>query len=200
MALDLLDDREGLLGPELIRQRDRTPSPHRRDVGEVAGPIGQKGLLHVAELGPGGVGRRHATRMVAGGQLHLKEGEAVSGFSCAEVCQTLVSGACQRSGVLAATGTIHQPERPLEDRTCKGMILRHPLSRSGGPGGRPAYVLPVTLASVERGDIQPTIHLTGTVRSARWADLAFEIGGDFLTRGVNAAGGGSVQFGVSYAF
>jgi hypothetical protein len=33
-----------------------------------------------------------------------------------------------------------------------------------------------------------------------WRGLSFEIGGEILTRGVNAAGGGSLQFGVSYAY
>lgn len=44
-------------------------------------------------------------------------------------------------------------------------------------GGRPPYVLPVTLATVERGDVRPSVHLTGTVRSARWARLSLELSG-----------------------
>lgn len=48
---------------------------------------------------------------------------------------------------------------------------------AGDEGGRPPYVLPVTLATVERGDVRPSVHLTGTVRSARWARLSLELSG-----------------------
>lgn len=41
-------------------------------------------------------------------------------------------------------------------------------------GGRAPYVLPVELAEVRRGDVRPSLRLTGNVRSARWARLAFE--------------------------
>ena len=42
---------------------------------------------------------------------------------------------------------------------------------------RPPYVLPVTLATVERGDVHPSALLTGTVRSPSRASLAFEVAG-----------------------
>lgn len=42
---------------------------------------------------------------------------------------------------------------------------------------RPPYVLPVTLATIELGDLEPTAHLTGTVRSPARARLAFRVGG-----------------------
>lgn len=42
---------------------------------------------------------------------------------------------------------------------------------------RPPYVLPVTLAPVQRGDLAPRVQLTGSVRAARRAELAFERGG-----------------------
>jgi len=44
-------------------------------------------------------------------------------------------------------------------------------------GGRGAYVLPVELAEVRRGDVHPSLKLTGNVRSARWAQMAFERAG-----------------------
>ena len=43
--------------------------------------------------------------------------------------------------------------------------------------GRPPFVLPVTLTTVELDDIHPSITLTGTVRSSRWANLALEVSG-----------------------
>jgi multidrug efflux pump subunit AcrA (membrane-fusion protein) len=45
------------------------------------------------------------------------------------------------------------------------------------PAGRPPYVLPVTLAEVERGTLRPSVRLTGTVSSADHARLGFEVGG-----------------------
>lgn len=42
---------------------------------------------------------------------------------------------------------------------------------------RPAFVLPVTLATVERGELRPLATLTGTVRAANRARLAFEVDG-----------------------
>jgi len=45
------------------------------------------------------------------------------------------------------------------------------------PAGRPPYVLPVTLAEVERGTLRPRVRLTGTVSSADHASLGFEVGG-----------------------
>jgi RND family efflux transporter MFP subunit len=41
----------------------------------------------------------------------------------------------------------------------------------------PPFVLPVTLCRVERGELRPRAELTGTVRAARRAELAFEIDG-----------------------
>lgn len=48
--------------------------------------------------------------------------------------------------------------------------------RETGPAGppRPPYVLPVSLTEVRRGDLSPRLELTGSVRSARNASLAFE--------------------------
>lgn len=43
--------------------------------------------------------------------------------------------------------------------------------------GRRPYVLPVTLAEVHRGDVEPSVQLTGTVRSPTWTQLAFQVGG-----------------------
>jgi len=51
---------------------------------------------------------------------------------------------------------------------------------TGDGGGRPPYVLPVTLAQVQRGDVQPSVRLTGSVRSARWARMAFELSGTLV--------------------
>lgn len=48
---------------------------------------------------------------------------------------------------------------------------------AGAGPARPPYVLPVTLAAVERGTVQPSVELTGSVRSARWARLSFELSG-----------------------
>jgi len=44
-------------------------------------------------------------------------------------------------------------------------------------GGRPPYVLPVTLGEVEVRDVVPRTSLTGTVRSARRTRLGFEVAG-----------------------
>ena len=47
-----------------------------------------------------------------------------------------------------------------------------------GPGqGRPPYVLPVTLATVARGDVEPQVQLTGSVTSSQRARLGFEVAG-----------------------
>lgn len=42
---------------------------------------------------------------------------------------------------------------------------------------RPPFVLPVTLCKVESGELRPRARLTGTVRAARRANLAFEVSG-----------------------
>lgn len=44
-------------------------------------------------------------------------------------------------------------------------------------GGPPPFMLPVTLATVELGDLEPRVHLTGSVTSARFARLGFLTGG-----------------------
>ncbi|GJM21736.1 MAG: hypothetical protein DHS20C15_16510 [Planctomycetota bacterium] len=44
-------------------------------------------------------------------------------------------------------------------------------------GERPPYALPVTLAEVKRDTLRPSLTLTGNVRAARWARLAFERAG-----------------------
>lgn len=55
-------------------------------------------------------------------------------------------------------------------------LASEPEAAASGPA-RPPYVLPVTLATVERGTVQPRVPLTGSVLSARWAGLAFELAG-----------------------
>jgi RND family efflux transporter MFP subunit len=45
------------------------------------------------------------------------------------------------------------------------------------PAPRPPFVLPVTLCTLERGELRPRAALTGTVRAARRAELAFEVDG-----------------------
>jgi len=42
---------------------------------------------------------------------------------------------------------------------------------------RPPFLLPVTLAQLEEGELRPRAQLTGTVRAARRANLAFEVSG-----------------------
>jgi multidrug efflux pump subunit AcrA (membrane-fusion protein) len=44
----------------------------------------------------------------------------------------------------------------------------------------PPFTLPVTLCSVERGDLEPRVRLSGTVRAARRASLAFEVAGTIV--------------------
>ena len=44
-------------------------------------------------------------------------------------------------------------------------------------GGRPPYVLPVTLGTVARRDLLPSVRLTGTVGSERYARLGFDVSG-----------------------
>lgn len=55
--------------------------------------------------------------------------------------------------------------------------LRQPTDPASTEEGRPPFVLPVTLAAVTRGDLQPRVNLTGTVRSPARAWLAFELAG-----------------------
>ncbi len=55
-------------------------------------------------------------------------------------------------------------------------------------GGRPPYILPVTLRAVSRRVVRPSVKLTGTVRSQRRAALAFETGGVVASLGADEAG------------
>ena len=66
-------------------------------------------------------------------------------------------------------------------------------SPEGGGGQRPPYVLPVTLAKVGQRKVQPTVHLTGTVRPARGTLLAFEVAG--VVSSVEILAGDSVKAG-----
>jgi RND family efflux transporter MFP subunit len=58
-----------------------------------------------------------------------------------------------------------------------GWWLPRPAPEGAAGASRPPFVLPVTLASVERGDLRPRAQLSGTVRSANRAHLAFEVDG-----------------------
>ncbi len=53
-------------------------------------------------------------------------------------------------------------------------------------GGPPGFVLPVTLAPVERGTLEPRVHLTGSVTSARYARLGFRVAGRINALAVRA--------------
>jgi RND family efflux transporter MFP subunit len=59
------------------------------------------------------------------------------------------------------------------------------LSREAAPaaagGGRPPFVLPVSLAEIEQGDLRPASTLAGEVRSLQRATLAFERAGTITT-------------------
>ena len=59
------------------------------------------------------------------------------------------------------------------------------LSREAAPasasGGRPPFVLPVSLAEIEQGDLRPASTLAGEVRSLQRATLAFERAGTIAT-------------------
>ena len=55
--------------------------------------------------------------------------------------------------------------------------LQRPPAPRPPEAGRPPFVLPVTLAEVERTTLQPSILLTGTVTSPARASLAFEVDG-----------------------
>jgi HlyD family secretion protein len=50
--------------------------------------------------------------------------------------------------------------------------------------GRPPYVLPVTLGTVERGTLRPRARLTGTVASRNHARMGFELDGRIASLGV----------------
>ncbi|MCB9896482.1 MAG: efflux RND transporter periplasmic adaptor subunit [Planctomycetes bacterium] len=65
-----------------------------------------------------------------------------------------------------------------------GVWLGSDPARAADEAGRPPYVLPVTLADVRRDTVSPTVELTGTVRSTRWARASFEIGGVLATLSV----------------
>lgn len=71
--------------------------------------------------------------------------------------------------------------------------LRRPAEPGPPPQGRGAFVLPVTMAAVERGTLAPTAALTGTVRSARRAQVAFNRSGRIVE--VAAADGDRVEQG-----
>lgn len=68
-------------------------------------------------------------------------------------------------------------------------VLWLALGGRGAPpaGGRRPFVLPVTLAAVESGSVQPMVALTGTVRSRVRAELAFEAPGVLTELAVDAA-------------
>jgi len=55
--------------------------------------------------------------------------------------------------------------------------LRRPADSTLAEEGRPPFRLPVTLADVTRGDLQPRVNLSGNVRSPARASLAFEVAG-----------------------
>ena len=50
-------------------------------------------------------------------------------------------------------------------------------ARSNNANQRPPYVLPVTLAEVSGREVRSQLSLTGSVRAARGAALAFEVAG-----------------------
>lgn len=54
-----------------------------------------------------------------------------------------------------------------------------------GPGGRPPFVLSVTLASLEQGELRPRAALTGVVRSSQHARLGFEASGRIVELAVD---------------
>ncbi|HEX6883630.1 MAG TPA: efflux RND transporter periplasmic adaptor subunit [Planctomycetota bacterium] len=57
-----------------------------------------------------------------------------------------------------------------------GWFLTRP-DEEPSPAPRPPFLLPVTLAEVEQGELRPRAQLTATVRAARRARLAFELDG-----------------------
>ncbi len=58
-----------------------------------------------------------------------------------------------------------------------GLFLGSPEEAQADDGGPPAFVVPVTLTTVARGDVEPQALLSGTVRAARRAQLGFDTGG-----------------------
>ena len=58
-----------------------------------------------------------------------------------------------------------------------GWWLSQPAVLEAEEGGRPPFMLPVTLTTLERGDIQPRAPLSGTVRARRRARLGFDTEG-----------------------
>lgn len=63
------------------------------------------------------------------------------------------------------------------------------------PAPRPPFLLPVTLATVEQGELRPRAQLTATVRAARRARLAFELDGtvrELLAEEAQRVEGGAV--------
>lgn len=55
--------------------------------------------------------------------------------------------------------------------------LQRPPAAADAEAPRPPFVLPVTLAELERDTLEPSVLLTGTVRSPARAELAFEVDG-----------------------
>jgi HlyD family secretion protein len=63
--------------------------------------------------------------------------------------------------------------------------LRAKDETEGPGGGRPPFVLSVTLAPLERGDLQPRASLTGVVRSNQHARMGFELPGRIVELAVD---------------
>ena len=74
-----------------------------------------------------------------------------------------------------------------------GWWLTHSGAAEEGEGPAFAFVLPVTLGEVELRDVRPRARLTGTVRSARRANLAFDAAG--LVEAIDADEGEAVTEG-----
>ncbi len=55
-------------------------------------------------------------------------------------------------------------------------LRRPPTPQPEGPG-KPPFALPVTLATPQRGDLTPSLHLTGNVRAVERARLGFQLAG-----------------------
>ncbi len=62
--------------------------------------------------------------------------------------------------------------------------LRSESAPAQSGGGRPPFVLSVTLAPLERGELQPRATLTGVVRSNQRARMGFEVSGRIVELGV----------------
>jgi len=69
--------------------------------------------------------------------------------------------------------------------------------RREAPQGRPPYVLPVHLAGVLRGRLEPSVALTGSVRSSEHSRLGFRLAGRIAT--LEATEGGRVEAGAVLA-